>query len=1566
MPSRPLPRHASSSQLTLAVLSLTAAAGNQEDEQGEGEGEDDGEDGDGDGEADDPDLDEDQLAELEEAMQSLGTKSLSLQLEEHQLRRSLKYAILNGIRGNKPGPQELARGADPRGAWDYQALARAILDDHATLNTTMRDKVLPPLMDEVFRLRTRLAYLEGRNVGLLAHETFEAPSRSQTRAANKHSRRTLEKINAHLWAIWELTDGDEDSLEGFENLIVALIERGLPCSGTRWAQRWVTKGVVAKLHAQPRLRRALEVERTRHKIWAPSAFNTKEREGHVGARQWRATRGFMCRQRPGTTVLLASKREGVNLAKLWTPLSSIAEGPLAAEDKEVDEAAIARAAAARAEKMMERSTREQAALHYKATKDWEEKAKRAGAAAPMEEEEEEQAPALNEFEAAGVELLVSHMKAVQTAAEKRAEKAEEQAAETRKQAKRAAAGAARAAATMAARADASMAAAARDAATAATAAPAVRKQAAKKAWTLGGEVGTVFEDVNIHHLVIVDSDRKLLGFSKVLVSEHEAFIDELHVARRAQGKRLAYHLMAELRRLELPDTLQVRLQVEIDNVPAVRTYNGVGMHVWGQADESGTWQPPIGVWGDNDGPEAFNHMLAAAARDVIDGAEGKSAGTRLPAGASVLHFIDGEAVAPAAEVDWTAKFNAARRDEKEARGPRDEKERLALSCGTVNLVDPLARQLIGRSLHNVLTPCSNAVRPGFQLSADGSGHMKNVDRRFNKVTLVMLILKCWGIKGDGEDWGIAHVRHGMPNSQSPDYAFVLRAWLGDDHAANLTRGLVPYIEMMTSLRRTAFRIPHMWLGLPPILYAADGRVLKRLKKGTAEKYTSRFACISRPEMHARGMLSMDLSAENELTAQHYGGDGEKNQSSWANEDTHNDQSRICMIKELGKARTLKQECQMVWPKAWRAMLAIVLMMNDPSIDWSHATREPLAVERKGTGAPDPEAGTNAFPLARGRGRKEKSPPDRSGGGNAKKPKGTSIEDPRKMNCEELRTALGKLGLDTAGLKAQLIERLTQAMGGNSAAPQPAPRPVETDAVRKDGRLPDGWEYVLPEVRRRAALPKTDADAFTFESWVSDVDGSIDGAENDAGNPPRLTVPRCRATGVRLVRWPCISAFGSRSLPDILGGDESIATKFMGMCVLHADMRIPEDVVEHLEERLRSRLNSGSSINLDSFNETMSSGIKLRHSIKKSADTHECFPVSFDGTDSKNLRGDWEGLVGLTEEGYDACARTGQWPSRYFTALHAALVAAGDCEDVIAELPNYARCVVHYALAMREARKMPSDLRPDPESAYCIFESESRRFVTEYVALGWSMKAYGFHLWANLPHLMRKWGSLEGVSQQCVEGMIGKVARIMPHLQLKPVGPYSKEIRGCREKELAELERRRAHMDAPAEAIVEELMMDTLATKYGLTPKDHDAMPLSEVLLKIDEAIAAKNVIPYDLYVAYWRRYMWFTAIECSKRARLQLRHGTTKASLTRVLDEVNAYYDPARHQHTVSSAHTNEEMHKIMMKARKAVWRAASKGTRTQGGGPFVGGGELAYQQTAGAARALFEARAEAFLEAAR
>lgn len=195
-------------------------ADDEEPEEDEHEGEHEAEDGEEDGEAcddaDDEEFDEDQMAELAAALKT--TKSLSLQLDDAQLERSLRHSMRYNIRGNKPSAAAIAAGANPDGPLDHQALARAILDDHATLT-----------------------------------------------------------------AIWELTDGDDDSLEGFENLIVALIERGMPGSGCLLSQRWVTKRVIAKL--------------------------------------------------------LASRREAVGLAKLWTPLGTIVEEALDADATEKQEAA---------------------------------------------------------------------------------------------------------------------------------------------------------------------------------------------------------------------------------------------------------------------------------------------------------------------------------------------------------------------------------------------------------------------------------------------------------------------------------------------------------------------------------------------------------------------------------------------------------------------------------------------------------------------------------------------------------------------------------------------------------------------------------------------------------------------------------------------------------------------------------------------------------------------------------------------------------------------------------------------------------------------------------------------------------------------------------------------------------------------------------------------------------------------------------------------------------------------------------------------------------------------------
>ena len=40
---------------------------------------------------------------------------------------------------------------------------------------------------------------------------------------------------------------------------------------------------------------------------------------------------------------------------------------------------------------------------------------------------------------------------------------------------------------------------------------------------------------------------------------------------------------------------------------------------------------------------------------------------------------------------------------------------------------------------------------------------------------------------------------------------------------------------------------------------------------------------------------------------------------------------------------------------------------------------------------------------------------------------------------------------------------------------------------------------------------------------------------------------------------------------------------MAMCILHCDMRVSENIVTHLESRVRDRLNSGSSVSVEKFN-----------------------------------------------------------------------------------------------------------------------------------------------------------------------------------------------------------------------------------------------------------------------------------------------------------------------------------------------------------------------------------------------
>ena len=1379
----------------------------------------------------------------------------------------LPRAAPPAVRGNKPSASEIAKGADPEGEWDLSALARFAIQGEAVVGPEVRELV-DQLQHENWRLRVQVAHLQGDRIGLSAPSTFKPPTRRQNASANRRSRRILAAIEPYLHAIWEKVEAKDAewwSVEGMENLIFTIIRRGLPNSGARFAQRWTTKRLLSLLWDDPLCRQHLEAIRAQTKKWLPREFNAEQRAGHAGQLAWRKARKFMGKQMYRLDTLRSSRREEVSLAKLWMPMGASFDEPVV----EGDGTAAARqlAARTRARRSAEREESERKLLRTRTEKEL----------VKLEEQEaarmsEEGVAPLTSFAAAGIALLLRNEPTKDGTRKIPLKK---------------------------------------------------RRESAADKWSRGGEAAEgetrVFEGAEVHHLVISDSSfarnssEAMLGFVKLLATEHEVFVDELHVAPAAQGKKLSYHLLDAIGLLHEAREKQARLQLKRENKYAVRSY---------KAGSFGEWTPPSGgVWGEADAAEDEAHMMmATTVGRLADAVAHRCRAAPLAPGLQVLHFLGGE------EVDHVAV--QPRRDEPDGvQQPRPEQERLSEMCICGNLADPVITRLIGRSMWNV--PMSSvSIASSFltHLSLDaGNMQGKGIDRRCKQVTVVQASLKCWGVGGDAagrKEWedgeyGAAHVRYGMPLSQSCDKAAVIGAWLGDDHSASQERGFVPFVNMaMADMKAKTMTVPYMYLALPPILYDENLNVEFKYPVGKKMDVFARFAAVGEVIAYPRYMISMDLAAENEFTGVDYSAE---KQSSWANETKHSDQSRLAIPYALGAGKTVQSECKHLWPKCWKTMVEIVLMLNDPKIDWSTVTRKPAMEERPVDAAAPPVEGTGTndfdFPVAPGRGKRSAPAGKRAGNGRGSCKKRDSGK----------RQADGASGGASGGRKTR---------GGDaSAAPSgaPVPRGVEVpDDVREQLEL----QWVDKDLR--------DAD-FDFDKFKSSLDGTVDGAATST------------AENVRIIRFPVMDAFGDRkTLPDILGGDMNVARKHMAMCILHADMRIPENVVTHFEGRLRERLASGgSAAAVEKFNAAMVL-LRVRHRIAlnpKSTGNKTVYPATFDGTDSAHLRADWLLLAGAD---LAACARSGIWPSEYFAALHAALVAAGDCADVLLDLPSYAECALHYAQAMVEARKMPHELRPDPEPAHARFESESKLFTMKWLKLGFGVKAYGYHLWANLPTLFRRVGSLEGVSQQSVEGTIGKVARLMPHLQLKPGGKYANAIKDDRAARLAELERRRATLDSPSTTIMEELMMEGLdcSGTYGMTTKDSDAMPpLRTILSKIDQAIALGRVVPYSKFSLYWKRYMFVESLRARGKGRAQAAWARAAGSseFADLKGEVEAYFSAQFARLPVVTGQTQADWEKTAQRLRSRAWRAVARPNHEgiEQGKRGVPGTELAYQRIA-------------------
>ena len=725
---------------------------------------------------------------------------------------------------------------------------------------------------------------------------------------------------------------------------------------------------------------------------------------------------------------------------------------------------------------------------------------------------------------------------------------------------------------------------------------------------------------------------------------------------------------------------------------------------------------------------------------------------------------------------------------------RSDDERIAEHFGATGLALPLSVLMIARSVYNVILPGSKSSSFGYSLGCDAKRALHG-DRRTRTISAVIVTPKIWGAE-EGVPWGKAAIKHAMRNAQSCDGSYKCRFWLGNDHYANLKVGLLPYVQEMKYLRKHGLQISHMYLPLPPILYREEFSIEEKLPAGNPR---DRMRAVSGMILGAHGILSMDLSAQNEFAGKSY---STNTASSIFNDTIHKDQSRICYIYELPKGVSLEMTARQMWPKC-PAMLDIMLMMNDPALDWAGATvkpaQEPLPTQNKGKGGKR----NNAFQAGAG--------------------------------------TLGKRGRE---------------------------REVALTEEEKDKTM----QWVSPELRRRK---------FSLASFEPDVDGRAADAAT------------CKGAGVRLVRLPFVPAFASGDLPEVLGGDSEVVHRWMALCVLHAEMRMCENILMTIEDPLRQRMGSGGGkAAAEDFNAALNEvGLQLRHQIKINPETNTVYKAAVDGNDAKRLRDDWLKLRDLPCEQFK---RSGDYPSQFFSALHAACKKMG-CDDAIEHLPKIAEAVAHYACAMRSVRLMPAEMKEemkdDEDAVYREFEEQARLHCAKWIELGHEFKAYGFHLWANLAHLFRQWGCLELISQQGMEGTVGKLGRLLPHIQLKPCGRYTKAVKELGKEAMQKvLEARRAALASPAKKIYEEFAMEIMELQYEHLPsKAHDSRYCQrEILIKIDQEIAADRVLTGTEYTGYWQRYLagQLTLHRLLGRAKCT----KARASYTNLLKEHADYY----------------------------------------------------------------------------
>jgi len=160
----------------------------------------------------------------------------------------------------------------------------------------------------------------------------------------------------------------------------------------------------------------------------------------------------------------------------------------------------------------------------------------------------------------------------------------------------------------------------------------------------------------------------------------------------------------------------------------------------------------------------------------------------------------------------------------------------------------------------------------------------------------------------------------------------------------------------------------------------------------------------------------------------------------------------------------------------------------------------------------------------------------------------------------------------------------------------------------------------------------------------------------------------------------------------------------------------------------------------------------------------------------------------------------------------------------------------------------------------------------------------------------------------------------------------------------EFERRRREHASPAQKVVEEFMLESMdSTTEHLPSKAHETrLSLREIMMTIDAAIHAGDVIPYPEYVGYWRR--WMTGMRYFIKLRARARMQRERPFFEALLAEHKEYY-AERNLRCFPSPSCEKEWSKTAQAGGKLTYHKKAKPVRGNNGmGPVIKKGELTYQ----------------------